>query len=637
MTNITMTHSTSNFANTTIPESTSIYVPLSSLFVSPGNVRQKPTRVEELAAMIDAQGLLNPLYVTLAPAKRGSPQRYAVEAGGRRFAAMNLLIVQGKLGFDAPVEVRVIEPEKAFEISLTENVSQEPMHPADAFVAYQSMVTQGLTVEVIASKFGVKVIQVLRRLRMANVAPELFQLYRNDAMTLDQIMALATVDDHERQLGVWNSLSPHNRQSHTIKRRLTEDEIADTDVRVQAIGLENYLAAGGSVRTDLFSEEGTQYLTDPALVDRMLGEKLEAMAAVVRGEGWAWVDVFPDYGFAERQQHSRLERSYLPEYAEMTSARIPLENKYHELEAEHEKAIDAEDWDESDKLTGQMEDIEARLAALKETLLDVNAFDKTIAGAVVTMDDGDLVVHRGLERRAAKKTSQSDAADGVSPTAAKSRPDVPEKLMLNLSSHRTAAIQALMLGNQQVTLAALASKMATAIYNKYDVSNSPLKVSLAQSRATLEKNSTTLATSRAAAMLDKESESWLRRLPQDTTSWFDWLLEQPQEVVLSLIVFATANSAEAVQGRADSSDHAAAIARALSLDMADWWEPTAESYLDLVPKSKLLEAVTETAGAEVAAAMLKMKKEGAVVHAQKHLQDRRWLPAPLRAVETVSA
>ena len=71
MTNITMTHSTSNFSNTTIPESASIYVPLSSLFVSPGNVRQKPTRVEELAAMIAAQGLLNPLYVTLAPDQEG--------------------------------------------------------------------------------------------------------------------------------------------------------------------------------------------------------------------------------------------------------------------------------------------------------------------------------------------------------------------------------------------------------------------------------------------------------------------------------------------------------------------------------------------------------------------------------------
>jgi len=242
-----------------------------------------------------------------------------------------------------------------------------------------------------------------------------------------------------------------------------------------------------------------------------------------------------------------------------------------------------------------------------------------------------------LERRAVRKASHPDSEDGASPTAAKSRPDVPEKLMLNLSSHRTAAIQALMLGNQPVTLAALACRMAISIYNRYDSSNSPLKVSLTQSRSTLEKHSTTLATSRAAAMLDKESKSWLRRLPQDTTTWFDWLLEQPQEVVLSLIVFATANSAEAVQGRADGSDHAASIARALSLDMADWWEPTAESYLDLVPKTKLVEAVTETAGAEVAAAMLKMKKEGAVAHAQQHLQGRRWLPAPLRAVEAVSA
>ena len=131
----------------------------------------------------------------------------------------------------------------------------------------------------------------------------------------------------------------------------------------------------------------------PKLVDMMLGEKLEAMAAVVRSEGWAWVDVFSDYGFAERQQHSRLERCYLPEYAEMTSARVPLENKYHELEAEHEKAIDAEDWDESDKLTGQMEDIEARLAALKETLLDVSSCRSQVP-INVSFDHRQSGVHR---------------------------------------------------------------------------------------------------------------------------------------------------------------------------------------------------------------------------------------------------
>jgi ParB family transcriptional regulator, chromosome partitioning protein len=615
----------------------STFAPLSSLFLSPGNVRKAPTHIDELAAMIDAQGLLCPLHVTPALSTKKQGLRYAVEAGGRRLRALNLLVSQGKLAEDAPIEIRLIEAGKALEISLTENVSHEPMHPADEFEAYRALVDQGQTFEAISIKFGVTVLHVQRRLKMAQVAPDLLTLYRAGGITLDQIMALASVDDHERQLQVWKSLPNYSRNSQSIKSKLSEEELPVTDERVVVIGLDNYLAAGGAIRADLFCDESTQYLTDPALVDMMLGELLEGEAAKVRGEGWAWVEVFATYGYNERQLHTRLRKKYLPESSEQNDARAALEAEFHTLEAAQDEAQEADDWDKSILMGRQIAEIETRLETLKESRLDLDGFDKTIAGAVVTVSDGAIVVHRGLAKVADTKKSQRGHAAQGAKGEGNTRPDVPEKLMLNLSSHRTAAIQALMLDNQHVSLSALANKMAVSVLCPSDFRTSPIKLNLIQCRSTLEKNSPTLPNSRAALALSTQREAWLERLPVDSGDWFTWLLAQPQDTVLNLIVFATAHCAEAVQGRANGADSAEPMARALSLDMADWWEPTPENYLELVPKSKLVEAVTETAGQQVAAAMLKMKKDGAIAHASQHVLGHRWLPAVLRGTPVATA
>jgi ParB family chromosome partitioning protein len=123
-------------------------------------------------------------------------------------------------------------------------------------------------------------------------------------------------------------------------------------------------------------------------------------------------------------------------------------------------------------------------------------------------------------------------------------------------------------------------------------------------------------------------------LPQDESTWFAWLLEQPQETVLSLIVFATAACVDAVESRASGTPVSEPLAQALALDMADWWEATPESYLNLVPKAKLVDMVTDIAGAQAASDLAKMKKTQAVEFAAKHAANSRWLPLPLRpAVE----
>ena len=62
----------------------------------------------------------------------------------------------------------------------------------------------------------------------------------------------------------------------------------------------------------------------------------------------------------------------------------------------------------------------------------------------------------------------------------------------------------------------------------------------------------------------------------------------------------------------------------------DWWEPTAEAYLNHVPKAQIIAALKE-AGPELAGGGVEaMKKDALVSAAASRLAGRRWLPEPLR-------
>jgi ParB family chromosome partitioning protein len=59
-------------------------------------------------------------------------------------------------------------------------------------------------VEDVAARFGVTANTVRQRLKLANIAPRLFQLYRDNEITLDQLMALAVCDDHAAAKSLWH-------------------------------------------------------------------------------------------------------------------------------------------------------------------------------------------------------------------------------------------------------------------------------------------------------------------------------------------------------------------------------------------------------------------------------------------------
>src|SRR3546814_16949509 len=77
----------------------------------------------------------------------------------------------------------------AEEDSLAENAERVNLHPLDQFRAMQAMTDKGEPVEDIAAHFFVTPAVVRQRLKLASVSPALHEVYAEDGMSLDQLMA----------------------------------------------------------------------------------------------------------------------------------------------------------------------------------------------------------------------------------------------------------------------------------------------------------------------------------------------------------------------------------------------------------------------------------------------------------------
>lgn len=162
------------------------------------------------------------------------------------------------------------------------------MSVADTVTAFAEMIAAGAGIEDVAVCFGITPLTVQRRLKLAKVSPSLFELFRQDKINLDQLMALAITDDHAAQERVWNSTPAYNRNATSLRRLLLGREIdACTDPLAKFVGLAAYEAAGGVVVRDLFEEEGegSGYITDGELLQRLATERLTEQALALKNEG----------------------------------------------------------------------------------------------------------------------------------------------------------------------------------------------------------------------------------------------------------------------------------------------------------------------------------------------------------------
>jgi len=621
------------------------------------------TGIEELAELIYAQDLLHPPTVVPAKVGKGKKARtvYETDAGERRRLAMFLLIDQGRWPEDKEIEANIAEPEEGVELSLGENVGSQPMHPVDAYIAFRKLIeTEGKSPADVAEHFGVKEVTVLRRMKLANVAPELLDLYRQGDIDTEQVMALAVTDDHEAQRRVWEHASPWERDATNLRAALTHAEFSTLLDPVAAwVGAEAFEAAGGSVRRDLFSDEGEAFIADRELLDRIAADMLQPFAEQVKAEGWGWVEVrarvAPNalLGFNRCPNERREPTDH--EATQITALEQRLEQLDGELQALYDDESEELDEDKVGALEAENERCVADLEALQASLLRWNEDMIAHAGAVVTLGkergkEPVIVVHRGLvvpEDREA--LNEAAVAAGVEPIPATARlgghpavqqakasapkPEYAESLMRKLTAHRTAALQAVIAGSPQVATALLVERLVSEWCDEYLYNRSScLKVTATDAEHALTLAADDLAGSKAWTELQARKEQWTQRLAATKAdgTLLQALLALPLLDLHELLALSVALMIDAVQARA-AQGPADTIAQVIGLDMADWWAPTAGGFLAQVPKAKLVEAVTEAVSEDAAKPLGALKKVQAVVEAERLLAGTRWLPAPLRA------
>lgn len=433
-------------------------IPLDKLVSSKANIRRgrSAATVRARASSILAHGLLQNLVVRAQRDGQGQfTNVFEVTAGRTRLAALKLLAQRKKIAKDAAIPCNVREDGIAEELSLAENLSREALHPADEFEAFHDLHDRkGQSADEIAARFGTTKRHVQERLKLGAVSPKLLALYRAGEMALDQLMAFAVCDDPARQEEVWAGLS-WDKTPGIIRDTLLASHVRARDKRAQFVGLAAYEAAGGTVLRDLFSEGDDGYLADPALLDRLVAEKLEGVAATVRAEGWKWVEIATDFPHGHG-------------FARFYEREVPLSErdagKVSKLEAwieEIERALEQDGPDQA--LEAKLDTLQIKLAAFdaKRSVFDPDAVEK--GGAFVVIGhDGEPEVLRGLlrpEDRDAEGSSTKQGRSGDSETVEADGASVTgdanslsDRLAADLTAHRTMAMRDALTGNPDVAL-----------------------------------------------------------------------------------------------------------------------------------------------------------------------------------------
>ncbi|MFM8938711.1 MAG: DNA-binding protein, partial [Phenylobacterium sp.] len=403
--------------------------------------------------------------------------------------------------------------------------------------------------EAIAAAFFVTPQIVKQRLKLASVAPALLEVYAEDGMTLEQLMAFTVNPDHASQAQVWDAVkNSWNKEPYAIRRMLTETSVRASDRRAVFVGVDAYEAAGGVVLRDLFQGDDGGWLEDPALLDRLVTEKLQAEAEALASEGWKWIEVATDLPYGYSHGLRRLAGDPAPMTEEEGAAHAALLAEYRALEEEYSGQDEYPE--EIDARLGQLE---MAMEALEQRPLIYDSAEIGRAGVFVTLDrDGSLAVYRGYVRpedepREETAVQDGDGADsmgqggdvGVSswkPSATSAGGTVvmssggqvvgtdaseedddgalkplPERLVMELTAHRTLALREDIGRSPDVALTLLLLKLVTDTFRTSSASGSCLEASVRH--VYMSAQAPDLKDSVVAKLVDERHAAWEADLP----------------------------------------------------------------------------------------------------------------------------
>jgi ParB family transcriptional regulator, chromosome partitioning protein len=634
-------------------------IPFNKLVLSQSNVRRIKAGVSivELAQDIARRTLLQSLTVRAVLDDDGSETgMFEVPAGGRRYRALELLVKQKRLARTAPIPCVVRTEGLAEEDSLAENVQRAPLHPLDQFRAFRDLREKGMGEEEIATVFFVSVQVVKQRLKLAAVSSKLLDIYAEDGMTLDQLIAFTVNPDHERQEQVWEALQrSHNKEPYYVRRLLTEGAVRASDKRAQFVGIEAYETAGGHIMRDLFQQDDGGWLQNPVLLDRLVAEKLEREADNVRAENWKWVEIAIELPYGHAYGLRQITGEPVAMSEEEVATAEALRAEYERLEQAHAEADEL-----PEEVDSRLGEIETALAALDERPVRYDPEEIARGGVFVSIDgSGELRVERGYVRPedepALPQAEPATDPETISAAAASALPDtdevrasmsvaqeqpeeeegikpIPDRLMTELTAYRTLALRDALAQDPDVAFLAALHALCLKLFYRY-TPESCLEIDVKS--VVFGSQAPGLNDTAIAKAVDERQRRWSEQLPRESAELWDALTAFDPESRDALFAHCVALSVNAVSEtwnrRPRALAHADRIAEAVSLDMvAAGWSPTVDNYFGRVTKARIVEAVREAKGETAAQLIEHLKKSEMAERAEELFAGSSWLPEPLR-------
>ncbi|WP_299310132.1 ParB/RepB/Spo0J family partition protein [uncultured Croceicoccus sp.] len=625
-------------------------IPLKKLVPSPRNVRKSSDVLADLQLRADiaARGLLQNLVV-----RKGKRGKFEVEAGGRRLAALQALAEEGTFPENHEVTCLVIEGEESEvrEASLAENFQRLAMNPADEAQAFAAIVEAGATTEDVARRFGLTVRFVEGRLRLASLAPCVFEALAEGTITLDMAKAYGAISDVERQAHVYAELQEawYQITPDTIRRMVLDATVRGSDPRAVLVGRDAYLAAGGRIERELFDDDASESWIDVALLEDLAHKAMEEAAKKTALEyGLAWVR--PTLG--NYVSHDLVEGlSRLPcEPAPMTEQEA---KELGELEADYDRVaalLEDEDSDDDEVAKAEQElvVIDRAMRALNdrppvpadELKAEAGAFlvlsrngEPTLVPQFYTETElADEGVVEAIEESGAAKPKGSSLSQRLLDELAMQRRDI---LAIHLANDPALALDFMVFTLADADghdwrakkASTLVGSVASGPVAGFEAKDAPASAALAEFAGSLD-------------------ESW-RSGEGDVERFarFRALSDEARSAWLGHVVSRTLIASLACEGERSVPLHEA-LGSLLEIETAHWWRPTAANYFDRVAKARTLEALDAAGGpelvsryaaskkAELASAAERIFSGNFIGEAEVKERAQAWVPSIMRFADT---
>lgn len=634
-----------------------LYVPAVNCQVAEDNVRKHSDADADarFEAHLGETGIVLQNLIGV-PVKRRK-DHYHIYAGSRRLTRTHNLIEKGVLPKDFQLPVMIVPTSKdAIEMSLSENFFALAMNPADACTAFRSIIEkEKKTPADVAKRFGLTERFVEGRLRLANLAEPVFEALAKGEITLDIAKAYAKTTDTVRQAAVFESLAGtyYATSVSEIERQVTAGSYTGGHPKALLVGRDAYVAAGGNIDRDLYSDAESELWTDRELLDELAQKALaEAAEAIREREGFAEVRVLPSahLPYTETIGLRRIEGVVPPLSDEQVARKEAIEAEIVEIE---EEASEVDEY--SDEQLEKIEALEEELGAIVDRKPVYEPEQKAQALAYVLIgEDGQPTIEETLfiaptdeDDEIGEETGEDGDSDGIETDSGTPRkPALSAKLVDRLATMRTELV-ALHVANDPHFAMDLGTFImvdkALAKFGGYDLA-SGLKAPKPDSR--IGKFATETAAAEAWAKLEGDLDtSW--RESSDNAERFDAFRALDEEKRAAWFAWAIARTLEPVNDRDSGAKFLRHVGRSLDIDVAGWWRPTARNFFDGVTRAWILDLLADIGGDELRSRYGAAKKAELAESAEKvfagkvmieaDLRDKilAWLPTPMRIEEPV--